>query len=60
MTDSNEFYLKPKQQLQSENDIDRLAAALVSAIVAEEIQDDYIDVINSPDFFFLSLIQMDS
>ena len=60
MTDSDEFYLKPKQQLQSENDIDRLAAALVSAIVAEEIQDDYIDVINSPDFFFLSLIQMDS
>jgi len=52
----NEFFTNAQRKLQSDNDSANLAAAVVSAIVSEELQPEQIDFISGRDFFFLSTV----
>lgn len=66
MTDSSraipthaEFYTEAQSKLQQENGHEKLAHAVVQAIVRNELEDYHIDYIESRDYFFLSTVTAD-
>lgn len=54
-----DFYTDAQRKLQSENGNDKLAVAVVHAIVRDELEDIHIDYIQSRDYFFLSTVTAD-
>ena len=51
-----DFYTDAQRRLQSENGHDRLALAVVQAIVRDELEAYHIDYIQTRDYFFLSTV----
>ena len=56
MPSPDEFYTDAQRQLQTEHDSSKLAAAVVSAIVTDEIPPEQFAFVSSRDFFFLSTV----
>lgn len=56
MITPQDFYTDSQRQLQAEQDSEKLAQAVVAAIVAEELNEDHTAFITSRDFFFLSTV----
>lgn len=59
MTTPDDFYTDSQRKLQSDNGHDKLAVAVVHAIVRDELEDIHIDYIESRDYFFLSTVNAD-
>ena len=56
MTTPEDFYTEAQRKLQAENGNEKLAMAVVHAIVRDDLEDIHIDYINSRDYFFLSTV----
>lgn len=59
VSNPEEFYTDAQRKLQAENGHDKLALAVVGAIVRDELEDYHIDYIQSRDYFFLSTVTAD-
>lgn len=59
MTMPEEFYTDAQRKLQSENGNDKLAVAVVHAIVRDELEEIHSEYIESRDYFFLSTVNAD-
>lgn len=59
MTTPEDFYTDAQRKLQNENGNEKLAVAVVHAIVRDELEELHIDYINTRDYFFLSTVSAD-
>lgn len=59
MTTPEDFYTDSQRKLQSDNGNDKLAVAVVHAIVRDELEDIHTDYIESRDYFYLSTVNAD-
>lgn len=59
MTNSDEFYSAAHRKMQAENGNQKLAEAVVAAIVRDELEELHIDYIQSRDYFYLSTVTAD-